>query len=173
MFWMPPRKYILKLCLLGDGAVGKTSLVRRFVYDAFDDKYIMSFGTKVTKRSVKVEDAEIDLMVWDILGQKNWENLHAAYYRGAVGALAVCDFTRPETLDSLTAWLESFRKVVGAMPVIILANKSDLEKKFTSEKAKEFASSLGCEVLETSAKSGLNVEEAFQRISTKIMEGKQ
>ena len=83
---MPPRNYILKVCLLGDGAVGKTSLVHRFVYDVFDDKYIMSFGTKVSKKTVELADARVDLMIWDILGQKTHESLHSAYYRGAVGA---------------------------------------------------------------------------------------
>jgi len=167
---MPSRKYILKLCLLGDGAVGKTSLVRRYVYDAFDDKYIMSFGTKVSKKSITVGDAELDLMIWDILGQKTYESLHAAYYKGATGALAVCDCTRPETMRSLSSWVSGFREVVGDMPVLILANKSDLERKFSMDELRSVASPLKCEVLETSAKTGLNVEAAFQSISKKILE---
>jgi len=77
---MSSAKYIIKLCLLGDGAVGKTSLVRRFVFDVFDDKYLVSFGTKVSKKSMKIGDADVDLLVWDILGQKSHEALHAAYY---------------------------------------------------------------------------------------------
>jgi small GTP-binding protein len=98
---MPSGKYIIKLCLLGDGAVGKTSLVRRFVFDVFDDKYLMSFGTKVVKKEIKVGDTELDMMIWDILGQRTKDVLHAAYYRGATGALAVCDFTRPDTMKNL------------------------------------------------------------------------
>ena len=76
---MSSAKYIIKLCLLGDGAVGKTSLVRRFVFDVFDDKYLMSFGTKVSKKSMTVEGETMDLMIWDILGQKSQEALHEAY----------------------------------------------------------------------------------------------
>ncbi len=167
---MPTGRYIIKLCLLGDGAVGKTSLVRRYVFDAFDDKYLMSFGTKVTKKSLKVGDAEVDLMVWDILGQKSQESLHAAYYRGAAGALAVCDFTRPETLKSLREWLGSFRSVVGEMPVLILGNKADLEKRFTPAELEAFGKEVECKVLETSAKTGLNVEMAFQEIGKAVME---
>ncbi|HEX7391517.1 MAG TPA: Rab family GTPase [Thermoplasmata archaeon] len=167
---MPTGKYIIKLCLLGDGAVGKTSLVRRYVYDVFDDKYLISFGTKVSKKSIKVGDAEIDLMIWDILGQKSHEALHAAYYRGAAGAFAVCDYTRPETVRNLKSWLGSFRSVVGEMPVMILSNKADLERKISLKEIEEFGKEVGCTVLETSAKSGLNVELAFQEMGKKLLE---
>lgn len=167
---MPTGRYIIKLCLLGDGAVGKTSLVRRFVFDVFDDKYLMSFGTKVSKKALKVGEAELDLMIWDILGQKSQESLHAAYYRGASGALAVCDFTRPDTMKNLRSWLGSFRSVVGEMPIIILANKADLEKKLTLAEVEAFGKEVGCRVLETSAKTGLNVEQAFQDMGKKVLE---
>jgi small GTP-binding protein len=167
---MPSGKYIIKLCLLGDGAVGKTSLVRRYVFDVFDDKYLISFGTKVTKKSMRIGDVDLDLMIWDILGQKSQEVLHAAYYRGAAGALAVCDFTRPETMKNLRSWLGSFRSVVGDMPVLILGNKSDLEKKFSLSELESFGASVGCEVIETSAKSGQNVERAFSEMGKKLLE---
>lgn len=167
---MPTGKYIIKLCLLGDGAVGKTSLVRRFVFDVFDDKYLMSFGTKVSKKTLKVGDAALDLMVWDILGQKSQESLHAAYYRGAAGALAVCDYTRPETMKNLRQWLGSFRSVVGEMPVLILANKADLEKRFELAEVEAFGKEVRCKVMETSAKTGLNVEKAFEEIGKAVME---
>jgi len=167
---MPEGKYIIKLCLLGDGAVGKTSLVRRYVFDVFDDKYLMSFGTKVSKKTINVQGSEIDLMIWDILGQKSHESLHEAYYRGAAGAFAVCDLTRPETIKSLKSWLGSFRSVVGEMPVIVLGNKSDLEKRYSLGELESFGKSVGCSVLETSAKTGQNVELAFSEMGKKLLE---
>jgi len=168
---MPSTKYIIKLCLLGDGAVGKTSLVRRFVFDVFDDKYLVSFGTKVSKKTMKIADAEVDLMVWDILGQKSHEALHAAYYRGAAGAFAVCDFTRPETMNSLKSWLGNFRATVGDRPITILGNKSDLARAYSLQELQSFGSSIGCDVIETSAKTGLNVERAFLDMGKKLVEG--
>jgi len=168
---MPSGKYIIKLCLLGDGAVGKTCLVRRFVFDVFDDKYLMSFGTKVVKKEIKVGDTELDMMIWDILGQRTQDALHAAYYRGATGALAVCDFTRPDTMKNLKSWLGNFRSVVGSMPVIILGNKSDLEKRFTLSQLEKYGKSVGCDVIETSAKTGLNVERAFIELGEKLVAG--
>ena len=145
-------------------------MVRRFVFDVFDDKYLMSFGTKVTKKTMKIGEVDLDLMIWDILGQKFQAALHEAYYRGAAGAFAVCDYTRPDTLKNLKVWLGSFRSIVGDMPVIILANKSDLEKKFTLAEAQDFGRSVGCPVMETSAKTGLNVENAFSQIGSKLLE---
>lgn len=167
---MSSSKYIIKVCLLGDGAVGKTSLVRRFVFDVFDDKYLTSFGTKVSKKSMRIGEADIDLLVWDILGQKNYEALHAAYYRGAAGAFAVCDFTRPETMHSLKSWLGNFRSTVGDRPVFILGNKSDLERAYSLSELQSFGSSLGCVVIETSAKTGQNVEHAFLEMGKKLLE---
>ena len=162
-------KYILKVCLLGDGAVGKTSLVRRFVFDVFDDKYLQSFGTKVSKKTVITEDVEADLMVWDILGQRTHETLHAAYYRGAAGALAVCDFTRLETLQSLSSWVNGFLSVVGEAPIFVLANKSDLDRMYTVDDVKAFGESIGSPVIETSAKTGHNVEEAFVEMTRRMV----
>jgi small GTP-binding protein len=170
VFWMPARKYILKLCLLGDGAVGKTSLVRRFVFDVFDDKYIMSFGTKVSKKTVVIGESNVDLMIWDILGQRAHRSLHAAYYLGATGALCVCDLTRPETMESLTTWVEGFQSTAGPMPVVILGNKSDLPRAVSHSELKSFGARSGSDSLETSAKTGENVEAAFDLITHKMTE---
>ena len=167
---MPPSKYILKICLLGDGAVGKTSLVRRYVFDAFDDKYIMSFGTKVSKKSVSFDDIQTDLMIWDILGQRTHRSLHEAYYRGAAGALLVCDYTRPETMRTLSSWMDSLVSVTGDVPMSILVNKCDLEKVFTLSEVNSLAESVGAKVFETSAKTGKNVEEVFSDIARRVVE---
>jgi GTPase SAR1 family protein len=130
----------------------------------------MSFGTKVSKKSLKIGEAEVDLMVWDILGQKAHESLHAAYYRGAAGALAVSDFTRPETMPSLKSWIGNFRSTVGEKPVVILGNKADLEKKYSLSELEAFGSSIGCEAVETSAKTGLNVEKVFLDLGKMLLE---
>lgn len=97
----------LKICLAGEAFVGKTSLIRRFVYDEFEDKYITTLGTKVTKKDLqlKVDGADeerVVLMVWDIMGNRGIRDLlQEAYFNRANGALLVCDVTRPETLQEL------------------------------------------------------------------------
>jgi len=97
-----------KICLLGEKAVGKTSLVRRYVLNMFDDHYITTIGTKVSKKEVRVFQPEkdrvvdVDMTIWDIMGEKGFrELLREAYFYGANGILAVCDSTRRRTLDDL------------------------------------------------------------------------
>ena len=167
---MGSKKIIRKACLLGDGAVGKTSLVRRFVEDIFDDKYLMTFGTKVTKKVMEIGDTDLTIMLWDVLGQKGTKSLQSAYYRGANGAILVCDITREETIRNLSIWKEEFQSVVGKMPVIVVANKCDIEAD-TGTVLKEIGDLLGIEVLFTSAKTGEGVEEAFQALGQIILEG--
>src|SRR5437870_11959642 len=95
-----------KVCLVGDVAVGKTSLIRRFVQDEFDDRYIATVGTKVTKKSVDVTwkgaPAMLDMMVWDIMGEKERKTVvRGAYVEGSRGVIAVCDLTRKDTFSDL------------------------------------------------------------------------
>jgi small GTP-binding protein len=130
---MQKRQFVRKICLIGDGAVGKTSLVRRYVLDVFSDDYLSTFGAKVSKKVITLDDVELTLMIWDILGQKSGASMHSAYFSGANGALIVCDGTRPETLDSLNSWYQEFTRVAGKVPVIPLANKCDLPSVVTEE----------------------------------------
>ncbi|MCX6658706.1 MAG: GTP-binding protein, partial [Euryarchaeota archaeon] len=96
----------VKVCFIGDAGVGKTSLIKRYVLDVFDDRYIATIGTKVTKKIVDVDgQAKVMMLVWDIMGQKGFrELLREAYFFGAHGAIAVCDLTNKETLEELRYW---------------------------------------------------------------------
>jgi small GTP-binding protein len=167
---MEKRKFIRKVCLLGDGGVGKTSLVRRYVEDVFSDSYIISFGTKVSKKVIDLGDVELTLMIWDILGQKSDDALHAAYYRGANGALLVCDMTRPDTIAHLTKWKEDFLKASPGAIVVAAANKSDLVGSEQMNSLQECSAALGTEFIHTSAKTGEGVEQLFKTLGRGITE---
>jgi len=166
---MTKRKFIRKICLLGDGGVGKTSLVRRCVLDMFSDEYIKTFGTKVSKKVIDLGEVELTLMIWDVLGQKA-STLHEAYYKGAYGALLVCDLTREETVRSLERWRDDLFQVIGEKPLVLVANKSDLERVVKEDVLAEVAGSFGVDFTITSAKSGDGVDEAFLELGRKIME---
>jgi len=105
------KRITKKICLLGDPAVGKTSLIHRYVYDVFDDKYLSTIGAKITKKKNVVEipgarfNVEITLLVWDIAGQMKFGNVHQSYYKGAEGALVVADITRSETFEHIVNWI--------------------------------------------------------------------
>ena len=169
-------EYVKKICLIGDGAVGKTSLIRRFVLDKFSDEYIVTIGTKVMKKTVRItknnEKKDFTFMVWDILGQTGYEELQGSALKGADGIFLVLDSTRVETAESLkTYWLPMITKSVGTVPMLLLANKEDLgnERKVSEEYLKNFSDEYKIPYFWTSAKTGKNVEEAFLAMADKLM----
>ncbi len=172
---MVERRLKVKICLVGDSAVGKTSLIKKFVLDIFDDSYITTIGTKITKKTMtfSMDDKEIimDMMIWDIMGQASFRSLlQDAYFYGAHGVLAVCDSTRPETANSLHEWMSSTQQVVGEVPAIFLANKCDLESQVTQEQLNSEVSQYGGKAMFSSAKTGVNVAEAFTALGEAIID---
>jgi small GTP-binding protein len=171
------RKLKVKVCLVGEKAVGKTSLIKKFVLDIFDDKYITTIGTKITKKSMVYDqwgkEIHLDLMIWDIMGQASFRSLlKDAYFYGAHGILAVADVTRPETVPALHEWLNSTREVVGDVPVVFMANKCDLENEAKVDQAmldEEFER-YHSKSFFTSAKTGDNITDAFQLIGEMIID---
>ena len=152
--------------MLGDPAVGKTSLVRKFVDNMFDDKYLSTGGARPVKKEVKVGDDNLTMMIWDIAGHSH--SLHPIYYSGAKGALLICDITRRSTADALMSWHSSLVTKVGEVPLKILVNKSDL---FDKDFELDYVSGLGYEAVLTSAKTGENVEEAFSELAEMMLNG--
>jgi small GTP-binding protein len=170
---------IRKLCLIGAESVGKTSLIKRFILNIFDDKYLRTLGTKVSKKVVEVEhpdkDVQVNLtmLIWDIMGQDTFRPLlQDSYFYGAAGGLAVFDLTRKETLTELEGWIESLRNIAGNIPIVVLANKNDLEDQIQVDKAEldEFASKHNLPTYYSSAKTGESVQEGFIKIGKMMTE---
>lgn len=169
------KEMYTKICMLGDPGVGKTSLVRRFVMDIFDDNYIPSIGMKVTKKSVNLGDDTLafTLMIWDILGSKT-NRFDSIYYKGVKGALLVSDITRENTMDSLSKWISGLFDITGEIPIVLLANKIDLEskKEEMEKKMSQYGDDYHSDYLFTSAKTGENVESAFLTLAMRLIEQK-
>jgi small GTP-binding protein len=173
------KPYKFKLCLVGEQAVGKTCLIRKYVFNEFSDGYICTLGAKVTKKKVSIQHpktkdpVDIELLIWDIMGQKGFRRLlQEAYFLGAQGIIAVCDNTRENTLSELEGWIEGIQKIAKNVPTVFLGNKCDLIdlQEIGLNELKSFSSeyeSPGAYL--TSAKTGINVDVAFEIISNKIL----
>ncbi len=157
-------RVIKKVCLLGNPAVGKTSLIRRFVENMFDERYIQTIGTRTSKKVVDIGENSVALLIWDILGQR-FSGYHSSYYRKAGGALIVGDISRKETIESMMKWYEAFKDENPESQTVMVINKTDIGD-IEKEKIEEI---LGMEPIYTSAKTGDGVEEAFLTISKKML----
>jgi len=166
------NKYNFKLLLIGDGAVGKTSLILKYVEDRFKHKYKPTLGVDLFIKQIRLSDCEAKLTIWDIAGQERFKIIRKGFYEGASGVLLVYDVTRSETHESVPDWMQELYKYVGKVPVIIIGNKVDLTGKrdMPTRKAKEHAKTTGNGYIETSAKTGKNVSQSFRGIAKKMRE---
>ncbi len=169
-----PKEYKIKICLVGEPAVGKTSLIRRFVMDKFDDKYLTTIGTKVSKKEVTLDDGtKVIMMVWDIMGQPSFRQmLKESYFYGANGIMAVTDITRRETLDAMPDWIGTIKSVVEKdIPTVFLGNKWDLKDsaQFGEEELRQIADMYHGRYFLTSAKTGEHVNDAFLYLAEEIV----
>jgi small GTP-binding protein len=167
-----------KICLLGAFAVGKTSLVQRFVHNRFDEKYLTTIGVKVSEKVLpplenaaaggKVQHA---FVIWDIAGLEKFDKVAVHYFRGAAGALAVADLTRPETIDDLHGFCDKFMQVNPGARLQVIGNKADIFEadKSVTARLQEAAEAFGTRVTIASAKTGENVEQAFGRLGRSLV----
>ena len=166
-----------KVVLLGDTGVGKTSMIRKFVYDVFEDKYISTLGTKVSSKLIIINHPtkdiliEMKFMIWDLMGEKEYQMFQQSAYMGAQGALIVCDVTRRETLNELPNWIRNLFDVTGEIPIILVGNKNDLstQKQIEHDDLKEIAGTFEVPAFLSSAKTGENVENAFKILGENIV----
>lgn len=157
---------VKKICLLGDFSVGKTSLIRRFTENRFDESYLSTIGVKVSRKSIALHTTVptmLTLMIWDTSGSEPFTNIVQTYYQGASGAVLVCDLTRAETVNSLSKYAHNFLNVNASVPLVVLVNKVDMinERSVSDELIAEMIAPLGAPWLHTSAKTGEGVDEAF------------
>lgn len=161
----PTKTYALKLIVVGNPAVGKSSLIRRHADDKFEDSYAPTIGTDFILKVVKLEDMEITCTIWDIGGHESFMSIRSFYYEGADAAIIVYDTTRDETFKSVKKWYDDFTHTVGIIPTLILGNKSDLEPSVKKEAGEKVALELHSLFYETSAKTGENVNQAFRHLA--------
>lgn len=159
-----------KICMLGTSAVGKTSLVRRYVQGIFSEQYLTTIGVKIDKKAVDVDGQPMTLVVWDLNGDDAFQRVSAAYLRGAAGYVLVVDGTRRLTLDGGLRLRERLSASLDGLPGVLLLNKADLTTTWAIEAHRADAlAQQGWTVLRTSAKTGMGVEEAFDHLARQIV----
>jgi Ras-related protein Rab-2A len=170
----PPTRYII----IGDTGVGKSCLLLQFTDKRFQPVHDLTIGVEFGARMISIDGKQIKLQIWDTAGQESFRSITRSYYRGAAGALLVYDITRRETFDHLASWLEDARQHANPnMTIMLIGNKADLSHRraVSTEEGEAFARDHGLVFLETSAKTALNVEEAFlntaRQIHDKVVSG--
>ena len=159
-----------KVCLLGAFAVGKTSLVSRFVKGIFSEKYLSTMGVKIDRKNLQIGDVTINMMLWDIHGEESNKKVPAAYMRGTAAYLLVVDGTRKSTIAAACELHERIRTEAGDIPFVVLLNKCDLQDEWQlAESDMEAMQEKGWDCFLTSACSGQNVDAAFSRLAEKLL----
>jgi small GTP-binding protein len=159
-----------KVCMVGVQGTGKTSMVKRFVHSLFSEKYHSTVGVKIDRKVVDVGGAEVTLLLWDIEGRTEDNEVPASYTRGAHAVIYVADGTRRTTFEQLASLRELVRSTVGDVPSLVALNKADLTDQWALTRSDEASlPGAGLHHVRTSAKTGAGVEDAFHWIAKEVL----
>jgi len=164
--------YIVKICLLGEANVGKTSLVYRFIEKKFRGNYKSTLGVNLLKKDLNIKEfGDVSAQIWDLGGQESFRALRKLYLEGANGALVIYDCTKRSSFNKLEDWILDFKDARGDAPLLLLGNKTDLTNsiKVQEREGVELSNRFNMDFMPTSAKTGSNVENAFMEIINKIL----
>ncbi len=167
------EEYAFKLILGGDGAVGKTSMVHRFVEDVFNVDYKSTIGTSIMKKECTFEglESKVRFVIWDLAGQSQFKRVRQSYVANAEAGILVFDVTRKETFENVKLWWDETIKEAEGITLVLVGNKIDLtdSRQVSKEEGEALANKLGLSYIETSAKTGENIEDAFKMLALHII----
>jgi len=169
------RKILLKIIVLGESGVGKTSLLVRYVDNKFSVNTKSTIGADFLSKPIEVDDQPVTLQIWDTAGQERFQGLGTTFYRGSDGAIFVFDVSRKATFDALLQWKNAFLIQVGQegndeFPMLVVANKVDREDRvITTQMVQKFCKENNIDFVECSAKDATNVPKAFEKITRKVI----
>ena len=159
-----------KICLLGDFSVGKTSLIRRYVEERFEETYLSTIGVHMSRKRLERDNYALDFFIWDLVGGEDFNKIGRNYLLGAAGALIVCDLTRESTLPALTYYADQIRDINQDCALIFIGNKVDLTNDCTisNDLLQSTIAPYANHYLLTSAKTGHNVNVAFEQLANQL-----
>ncbi|KAH7297212.1 hypothetical protein KP509_26G059100 [Ceratopteris richardii] len=165
-------EYLIKLLLIGDSGVGKSCLLLRFAEDSFTTSFITTIGIDFKIKTIELDGKRVKLQIWDTAGQERFRTITTAYYRGAMGILLVYDVTDKATFDNVRNWIKNIEQHAAEnVNRVLIGNKADMDpskRAVTTAEGQALADEFGLKFFETSAKTNLNVENAFYTIARDI-----
>lgn len=164
--------YLFKVLIIGNSCVGKSNILLRFSDNLFHESFLPTIGVDFKIRNVECKNKTIKLHIWDTAGQERFKTITATYYKGAHGIILVYDITDRISFQEIENWLSEIEHHASAkVTKILVGNKSDLEdqRQVSYQEGKDFADKLGMEFLETSAKSRINIDETFMKLTNAIL----
>eukprot|EP00386_Alphamonas_edax_P002241 GDKI01006728.1.p1 GENE.GDKI01006728.1~~GDKI01006728.1.p1 ORF type:complete len:213 (+),score=73.72 GDKI01006728.1:75-713(+) len=176
------KRVLLKVIILGDSGVGKTSLMNQYVNKKFSNQYKATIGADFMTKEVTIDDKQVTLQIWDTAGQERFQSLGVAFYRGADCCVLCYDLTQQKSFESLESWRDEFLVQASPrdaenFPFVVLGNKLDAaekNRKVTTQRAQQWCTSKNkIPYFETSAKSSTNVDAAFQEIARRALKATQ
>jgi Ras-related protein Rab-5C len=179
------QNFMCKVVLLGDAAVGKTSIQRRYIHQRFSEDYFVTIGTEIAVKNQKIGQNDIKYQIWDIAGQSQFNEVRKSYYSAAAAGIVVCDVTQQNSMANLNNWIKELwtHNGRGPIPFVLVGNKLDLQDDESNASANKILSNFANEInekalinfgfqiqyLPTSAKTGQNIEEIFTRVGIQII----
>jgi len=164
------RRKVMRISLLGDSGVGKTSVINKYLFDTFSETQTSSIGIERTEKIIKMNDGhELKVIIWDTAGQERFKAMATNTIKGAQGIVLVFDITNRKSFDSLPNWKNEVKNFKDNIPIVLFGNKCDLlnEADVDNDEAVKFAQNNGMEYFETSAKQNINIEQGFKSIIEK------
>ena len=163
---------ILKILILGDSGVGKTSILIKYINNKFDESHIATIGVDYMDKTIKYKNINIKLQIWDTSGQEKFRSIARNFYRNSDAIFIVFDLNNKDTYNNIKQWINDVEEHCPNIKKILLGSKSDLEKNVSEEIIKNFAKENNLQYFETSAKNGTNIKEAFKAMVDLLLGGK-
>jgi len=157
---------VMKVVVVGDGGVGKSSMIQRFCKGNFTDSYKKTIGVDFLERHLRIGGEDVRMMVWDTAGQEEFDTITRAYYRGAKAGIVVFSSTDRESFNNLSKWKKKLEAECNDIAIVLVRNKIDLQPEITQSEGDQLARELGVPMLHTSVKTDTNVGEVFQSLAS-------